>query len=116
MSGSFGCLPYFLIQIKPGDLFRLVTVGGVLGVIAALILDIWNDFERYKPAGGLVILIGLAVVFSRTPRKVTKKKKKKKKKVNRLLHENRKSIPKFFNCYKLLEMVILQNLNFFLVN
>lgn len=49
---------------------RLLTVGGVLGVIAALVVDIWDDFERFKPAGGLAILLILAVVFSKAPRKI----------------------------------------------
>ena len=50
--------------------YRLLTVGGVLVVIAALVVDIWDDFERFKPAGGLAILLILAVVFSKAPRKV----------------------------------------------
>ena len=50
---------------------RLLTVGGVLGVIALLVDDIWDDFERFKPAGGMLMLIALSVIFSKAPRKVT---------------------------------------------
>ena len=42
----------------------------MLGVVAALVQDIWDDFERYIPAGGLIILVCLATVFSRCRSKV----------------------------------------------
>lgn len=49
---------------------RLVTVAAVIAILLFLIIDLWSEWHKWTPLGGLVFFIIVTVVLSKNPRKV----------------------------------------------
>ncbi|XP_060601880.1 solute carrier family 28 member 3-like isoform X2 [Ruditapes philippinarum] len=49
---------------------RITTIAVFVGILVFLVIDLWDEWRKWIPLGGLALFVIISVVFSKNPRKI----------------------------------------------